>query len=79
MTTIDADPKRGFYGGGGLDARFDYYPAGFALAGMPSDMPQWGAEWKRAVGQYYTHIMAACWRMPVAWPWSRTASRSMTK
>jgi len=51
-----SDPKRGFYGGGGLDARFDYYPAGFALAGMPSDMPQWGAEWKRAVGQYYTHV-----------------------
>ena len=26
-----ADPKRGFYGGGGLDSRMDYYPAGFAL------------------------------------------------
>src|SRR5204863_3190312 len=38
-----ADPKRGFYGGGGIDARFDFYPAGFALLGMPSDAPKWGA------------------------------------
>ena len=44
-----SDPKRGFYGGAGIDARFDYYPAGFALDGMPEDMPQWGAEWKSAV------------------------------
>jgi len=50
------DPKRGFYGGGGLDSRFDNYPAGFALDGMPKDMQQWGSEWKRAVGQYYTHM-----------------------
>ena len=34
-----SDPKRGFYGGGGLDARFDSYPAGFALGGLPPDMP----------------------------------------
>ena len=52
-----SDPKRGFYGGGGIDARFDSYPIGFALGGMPPDGPQWGAEWKRAVGQYYTHMM----------------------
>jgi choline dehydrogenase-like flavoprotein len=54
-----SDPKRGFYGGGGIDGRFDLYPAGFALDGMPKDMPQWGAEWKRAVGQYYTSMMGA--------------------
>lgn len=53
------DPKRGFYGGGGLDGRFDYYPAGFALGGMPSDGPQWGSEWKRALGEYYTHMMGS--------------------
>jgi choline dehydrogenase-like flavoprotein len=51
-----SDPKRGFYGGGGLDSRFDSYPAGFALSGLPKDMPQWGGEWKRAVGQYYSHM-----------------------
>ncbi len=54
-----SDPKRGFYGGGGLDGRFDYYPAGFALGGTPSDGPQWGAEWKRTIGQYYTHMMGS--------------------
>ena len=52
-----SDPKRGFYGGGGLDGRFDYYPAGFALGGMPPDGPQWGTEWKRSIGEYYTHMM----------------------
>ena len=50
-----SDPKRGFYGGGGLDARMDMYPAMFALDGMPKDGPQWGAEWKRGVGHYFTH------------------------
>ena len=52
-----SDPRRGFYGGGGLDGRFDYYPAGFAIDGMPKDAPQWGAEWKRTIGQYFTHMM----------------------
>jgi choline dehydrogenase-like flavoprotein len=51
-----SDPKRGFYGGGGIDGRFDYYPAGFALGGMPPNGPQWGSEWKRAIRQYYTHV-----------------------
>ena len=54
-----SDPKRGFYGGGGIDGRMDYYPAGFALAGMPPDGPQWGSEWKRDLGQYYTHMGGA--------------------
>ncbi len=54
-----SDPKRGFYGGGGIDGRCDYYPAGFALNGMPSDTPQWGGEWKRGFAQYYTHMMGA--------------------
>jgi len=51
-----ADPKRGFYGGGGLDSRMDYYPAGFALTGLPPDEPTWGPEWKTKLGQYYTHL-----------------------
>lgn len=54
-----SDPKRGFYGGGGIDARFDYYPVGFAADAMPKDGPQWGSEWKRDVGRYYTHMMGA--------------------
>jgi choline dehydrogenase-like flavoprotein len=52
-----ADPKRGFYGGAGIDARFNYYPAGFALHGMPPDAPRWGAEYKKMIGEYFTHTM----------------------
>jgi choline dehydrogenase-like flavoprotein len=52
-----ADAKRGFYGGGGLDARFDYYPASFALHGMPPDAPKWGAEYKKMLSEYFTHTM----------------------
>jgi choline dehydrogenase-like flavoprotein len=51
-----ADPKRGFYGGGGLDSRMDYYPAGFALAGLPPDEPTWGAAWKNNLSHYYTRM-----------------------
>jgi choline dehydrogenase-like flavoprotein len=52
-----ADPKRGFYGGAGLDARFNYYPANFALQGMPPDAPKWGAEYKKMLATYFTHSM----------------------
>jgi choline dehydrogenase-like flavoprotein len=53
-----ADPKRGFYGGGGIDARFDFYPAGFALFGMPADAPRWGIEYKRTLRHYFTRTMS---------------------
>lgn len=53
----DADPKRGFYGGGGIDARFDYYPISFALGGLPGDAPKWGPDFKRALAEYFTHTM----------------------
>jgi choline dehydrogenase-like flavoprotein len=52
-----ADPKRGFYGGAGIDARFNYYPANFALQGMPPDAPKWGAEYKKMLSTYFTHTM----------------------
>jgi choline dehydrogenase-like flavoprotein len=52
-----ADPKRGFYGGAGLDARFNYYPANFALDGMPPDAPKWGADYKQKLSTYFTHTM----------------------
>ena len=52
-----ADPKRGFYGGGGIDARFNFYPAGFALYGMPPDAPRW-SEYKRLIGTYFTRTMS---------------------
>jgi choline dehydrogenase-like flavoprotein len=53
----DADPKRGFYGGGGLDTRFVSYPIGFALRGLPPDAPQWGAEYKRLLKENYTRTL----------------------
>jgi choline dehydrogenase-like flavoprotein len=51
----DADPKRGFYGGGGIDARFNYGAIGFALDVLPPDVPTWGTHYKRALQEYYTH------------------------
>lgn len=53
-----SDPKRGFYGGGGIDARFDYYPASFALHGLPPDAPKWGGEYKKAFETYFTRSMS---------------------
>jgi choline dehydrogenase-like flavoprotein len=49
-----SDPKRGFYGGGGLDSRMDYTQASFAASALPADGPQWGAAWKRAIAESFT-------------------------
>ncbi|HVN05063.1 MAG TPA: GMC family oxidoreductase [Bryobacteraceae bacterium] len=53
-----SDQRRGFYGGGGIDARFDYYPISFALHGLPPDTPRWGSEFKRTFATYFTHSMS---------------------
>jgi len=52
-----SDPQRGFYGGGGLDARFDAYPIFFALNCVPPGMPRWGADYKRWVRSAYTRTI----------------------
>jgi choline dehydrogenase-like flavoprotein len=52
-----ADPRRGFYGGGGIDARFPSYPIGFALGGLPPDAPRWGVDYKRLLKEYFNHTM----------------------
>jgi choline dehydrogenase-like flavoprotein len=54
----DSDPQRGFYGGAGIDARFDQFPIGFALGGLPKDVPRWGEGFKSALGQYFTRTMS---------------------
>jgi len=54
----DSDPKRGFYGGGGIDARYVSYPISFALRGLPPDAPKWGAQYKAMLREYYTHTMS---------------------
>jgi choline dehydrogenase-like flavoprotein len=50
-----ADPKRGFYGGAGIDARFDWFPISFGLDGLPPEAPKWGGEYKKMLGRYFTH------------------------
>jgi choline dehydrogenase-like flavoprotein len=49
--------KLGFYGGGGLDARFDFTPVTFAMNGLPPDTPRWGREFKKALQQNFTRTM----------------------
>ncbi len=53
----NSDPARGFYGGGGIDARFQFFPMGFARSGLPPEAPKWGAEYKRMLGQYYNRTI----------------------
>src|SRR5271165_5536223 len=55
----DADPKRGFYGGGGMDARFNFNPITFALRGFSREMPQWGAEFKKNLSEYFSRTMTS--------------------
>lgn len=53
----ETDPRRGFYGGGGIDARFGKYPITFALGGLPPDSPTWGEGFARSLAEQYTRTM----------------------
>jgi choline dehydrogenase-like flavoprotein len=53
---LDAQ-KVGFCGGGGLDARFDATPIGFALNGLPPDTPKWGSVFKKTLAENFTRTM----------------------
>lgn len=53
----DSDPRRGFYGGGGLDARFEFYPISFALNGLPPGTPIWGTGYKKALRENFNRTM----------------------
>jgi choline dehydrogenase-like flavoprotein len=53
---LDAQ-KVGFYGGGGIDARFDMTPIGFAMGGLPPDTPRWGKDFKAALSHNFTRTM----------------------
>jgi choline dehydrogenase-like flavoprotein len=58
MDWYDSDPKRGFYGGGGIDARFDFnYPILFALGNFPPKQAVWGAGFKQYLEHNYTRQM----------------------
>lgn len=53
----NSDPSRGFYGGGGFDARFQFNPISFARNGLPPDAPKWGSDYKRMLGEYFNYTI----------------------
>jgi choline dehydrogenase-like flavoprotein len=53
----ETDPARGFYGGGGIDARFGRYPIIFALQGQPPGAPTWGEGFARGLAEEFTRTM----------------------
>ncbi len=54
----ELDPQKvGFYGGGGLDARFGQTPIQFASSGLPPGTALWGKEFKAALSHNYTRTM----------------------
>jgi choline dehydrogenase-like flavoprotein len=65
----DSDPKRGFYGGGRLDARWGYDgPVSYALQALPPDVPHWGAGFKQFCKDNFTRTMtvqAFCASLPL--------------
>ena len=56
----DSDDKRGFYGGGGIDARplWSATPIFQAIEGMPPDVPRWGAAFKNEIAHNFTRQMS---------------------
>ncbi|MDH3551072.1 MAG: GMC family oxidoreductase [Gammaproteobacteria bacterium] len=66
----ESDEKRGFYGGGGIDARplFSATPILHALEGLPPDTPRWGAQFKDTMAHDFTRqmsIVASTTSLPV--------------
>jgi choline dehydrogenase-like flavoprotein len=54
----ELDPQKvGFVGGGGLDARFDMTPIGFAMNALPPGTPRWGSQFKKTLGENFTRTM----------------------
>jgi len=55
MDFYDSDPARGFYGGGGIDARSTLGHLFFAMfEGLHPDEPSWGPEFKARMAHTYT-------------------------
>ena len=53
----DADPKRGFYGGGGMDGRMFFGPVLFSLVGGSPGGARWGADYKRRIAHEFNRTM----------------------
>jgi len=49
--------KVGFYGGGGLDARYTFTPVSFAFGGMPPETPRWGKDFKATLKHNFARSM----------------------
>src|SRR5258708_7156207 len=62
----ELDPQKvGFYGGGGLDARFDFTPISFAFGGLPPGTPRWGKDFHAALAQDFNRpLQIFCPRPP---------------
>jgi choline dehydrogenase-like flavoprotein len=62
----DADPKRGFYGGGGIDARINPQPGLWAMA-EGGDLPTWGPEFKSRLEAFPRSTMSTghCTSLPL--------------
>jgi choline dehydrogenase-like flavoprotein len=54
----EVDPKRGFYGGGGIDARINPQPALWAMS-EGGDLPRWGAALKTRIEGFSRSMVAA--------------------
>ncbi len=56
----EVDEARGFYGGGGIDARplWSATPIFHVLRGMPPDVPRWGADFKNEIANNFTRQMS---------------------
>lgn len=65
----ESDPARGFYGGGGMDARADLnLPIFWALVGAPPGTRNWGAEYKRWLSHGFSRQMTVfghCTSLPM--------------
>jgi len=55
----DSDPKRGFYGGGGIDGRIGPAPGIWALGSLPPQAT-WGAELKASLRAFPRSMIAEC-------------------
>ena len=54
----NSDPKRGFYGGGGIDARMGAVPVGWATA-SGGELPEWGAPLKERLEGFTRSMVCA--------------------
>jgi choline dehydrogenase-like flavoprotein len=54
----NSDPKRGFYGGGGIDGRINPQPATWALT-TGGNLPRWGAELKARIEAFPRSMVCA--------------------